>query len=255
MHFGQILDACPSPPGHDKDDFMDWEDLVDVFTTFYASTDNQLELKVHMVGPLIIAYVMEAFKKFIRPLSRKNKKSDKQNDMADFKARHSGLSGLQGIRHARAKNASHPELTTEKSFSRAFSTMERLFEVNSGTKGKYASRVHVTGSPRESNQDSDADGDFLPDLDDHLSGMESDSDPVEKAFCSSQPLGKSKPQSLGNDNNDALSTDNKPLMADRAVVDDCNNNTKAPLPETAGKILSLESEAISITSADVIPNV
>ena len=135
MHFGQILDACPSPPGHDKDDFMDWEDLVDVFTTFYALTDNQLESKAHMVGPLIIAYMMEAFKKFIRPLSRKNKKSAKQNDMADFKARHFGLSGLQSVRHARAKKASYPELATEKSFSRAFSTMERLFEVNSGTGG------------------------------------------------------------------------------------------------------------------------
>ena len=127
MHFGQNLDACLSPPGHDKDDFMDWEDLVDVFTTFYASTDNQLELKAPMVGPLNIAYVMEAFKKFIRPLSRKNRKSPKQNDMADFKARHSGLSGLQGVRHARVKKASHPELATEKSFSRTFSTMERLF--------------------------------------------------------------------------------------------------------------------------------
>ena len=32
-----------------------------------------------MAGPLIITYVMEALKKFVRPLSRKNKKSAKQN--------------------------------------------------------------------------------------------------------------------------------------------------------------------------------
>ena len=85
--------------------------------------------------------------------------------------------------------------------------------------------------------------------------MESNSDPVEKAFCSSQPPCKSKPQSLTNDNNDTLSTDNNPLKADRAVVDDCNNNNKASLPETRAKIFSLECEAISITSADVIPKV
>ena len=150
MHFSQILDACPSPPGHDMDDFMDWENLIDAFTTFCASTDNKLELKTHMVGSLIIAYVMEASEKFIRPLSRKKKKSAKQNDMADFTARHSGLSGLQGVRHARVKKASHPELATEKSFSRAFSTMERYFEVNSGREGKRVSRGHTAGSLRKS---------------------------------------------------------------------------------------------------------
>ena len=52
-------------------------DLNDAFTTFYASTDNQC--KTHMVGPLVITYMIEAFKKLIRPLSRKNKKSAKQN--------------------------------------------------------------------------------------------------------------------------------------------------------------------------------
>ena len=113
----------------------------------------------HMLGTLIIAYVMEAFKKFARLLSRKNKQSAKQNsssllatdsndnaglgkhilmvphkllkqkypetmtmaendvlvqedDMVDFKARCSGLSGLQGARHVRVMKASHTKLAT-----------------------------------------------------------------------------------------------------------------------------------------------
>ena len=79
MHFGQILDNCQSPSGHDVHDLMGLEDLISALTTFYVSTDNQPLHKTHMVGLLIISYMMEALKKFIRPLSRKNKKSSKQN--------------------------------------------------------------------------------------------------------------------------------------------------------------------------------
>ena len=43
-------------------------------------------------------------------------------------------------------------------------------------------------------------------------------------------------------------------IADRAVVDDYNNN-KVTLPKATPKIPSVESEDISITSADVIPKV
>ena len=81
MHFGQILDDCLSPSGHDMDDFTDWEDLINAFDPFYVPTDNQLELMTHMMGPFIITYVMEAFKKFVRMLSRKNKQSAKQNSL------------------------------------------------------------------------------------------------------------------------------------------------------------------------------
>ena len=84
--------------------------------------------------------------------------------------------------------------------------------------------------------------------------MESDSDPDEKPFCSSQPLGKSMPQSLANDDNDALSTDNNPPIVERAVVDNCDNN-KVTVPKNTPKIPSVESEDISITSTDIIPKV
>ena len=110
-----------------------------------------------------------------------------QYHMVDFKARHSGLSGLQGARYARAMKVSHPDLATEKSFSSAFSMMERLFEVNCNIEGKCVSRSCVTGSLRESGQDNVADEDFLPDSYDDLTGMASDCDPDEKPFCSSQP--------------------------------------------------------------------
>ena len=74
--------------------------------------------------------------------------------------------------------------------------MERLFEVNSDMEGKHVSRCHTAGSLRESDHESDTDGDFLPDLDDDSTDMESDSDPDEQPFCSSQPLDKSTPQVL-----------------------------------------------------------
>ena len=134
----------------------------------------------------------------------KNHVLAQQDDMVDFKAIHSGLSGLQTARYARTMKASHPE----KSFSRAFSMIERFFEVNSIIEGKCASRGYVTSSLKEFDWESNADGDFLPDFDDDSTGMESDSDPDEKSFCTSQPLGKSMPQSLANDDNNTVSIDN-----------------------------------------------
>ena len=50
-----------------------------------------------------------------------------QDDMADFKARCSDLSGLQGAWHASTMKASHPELIAEQGFSRAFSYNGKTF--------------------------------------------------------------------------------------------------------------------------------